>query len=550
MHRRRLQPLLVLLVASLVALPPAVAEPLLPSFPQGVASGDPTHESVVLWTRTDRPAELILEVFRGETPVHQARLATRAEDDHTVQHRVDGLDPATVYAYRFHSAAGGVSAEGVFATAAAPEAESLPSFVFGGDVGGQGFCRHADTGYVVYRSMLERDPDFFVANGDMIYADSICPAVGPELDGEPWPNLPGDFPSVADLDWRTPAVRQAIDAHWRYNRAEPHARAFYARVPYYAQWDDHEVINDFGVPWESWPHRPEKPGFPALVDAGRDAFFAWNPLPVLRHPQGDPHGDRRVYRSVRRGRHLEIFFLDGRSYRNPNLQPDGPEKTLLGAAQKEWLIESVTASDATWKVIASDVPISMVTGWPEIYGRDAFADGLANGEVGPENNPGDKTNAPKTTEDAQEDAHQDGEEFDASAGVEPSETGAEHELLEILRAFDAAGVENLLVLATDVHFASQIRFATDLDGDGDPLRFHEVICGPMNAVAVEPKEPDPTLSPEVLWAKGEIFNWAHLELVEGEGDGPEIEIEILDVHGEVLPGSRLVLRPISPETAR
>lgn len=488
-------------------------------FPQGVASGDPTHDSVILWTRTDRDAELTLEVFRDETTVHEVGVATHDVDDHTVQERVAGLDPATVYSYRFRSAAGDASPEGVFETAAAPDVSSLPSFVFGGDVGGQGFCRHAETGYVVYRSMLERDPDFFVANGDMIYADSICPAAGPHYRGERWHNLPGDFPDVAELDWRTPAVREAIDAHWRYNRADPHARAFYARIPYYAQWDDHEVINDFGVPWESWPHRPEKPGFPALVSAGRDAFFAWNPIAEVR----DDDGRRRIYRSVRRGRHLEIFFLDGRSYRSPNLEPDGPRKTLLGATQKDWLIRSVTESDATWKVIASDVPISMVTGWPESYGRDAFADGLPNGEEA-SSDPAGRPERP-----------------------DPSETGAEHELLEIFRAFDAADVENLLVLATDVHFASQIRFATDLDGDGDLLRFHEVICGPMNAVAVEPKEPDPTLSPEVLWERGEIFNWARVALVKGDEGAPEVEIEILGVDGELLEGSRLRLRPSTPK---
>ena len=60
-----------------------------------------------------------------------------------------------------------------------------------------------------------------------------------------------------------------------------------------------------------------------------------------------------MYRAVRWGRLLEIFILDTRQYRSANSEPDGPAKTMLGAAQKRWLLDGVTASTALWKVAAT-----------------------------------------------------------------------------------------------------------------------------------------------------------------------------------------------------
>ena len=482
---------LLALAATTVACSPAV------TFTHGVAAGDVTERSAVVWTRANADTELRLQVRAGS---QRWKSADRSEAEPSAHVVLDDLEPDTEYRYRF--VGGGpmrrAQIEGRFRTAPAADADALPVFVFGGDLGGQGFCRHIDRGYDVFSHMLAIEPDALVANGDMIYADAICPADHP--DG--WPNLPGDFPSVVDVDWTGDELRGVIDAHWAYNRVDPHVREFMARVPVYVQWDDHEVINDFGAGWESWPHQPDKPGYPQLVEAGRDALFDWNP--IARNAD-EPN---RIYRSFRWGRHLELFLVDARSYRSPNARPDGPGKTLLGAAQREWLVEQVLESDATWKVISSDVPLTLPTGWPEHYGRDAFADGvLGEGREGT-----------------------------------PEVTGAEDELVAVLARFDAADVDNLVVMATDVHFAMSLRWSHDFDGDGDSLTVHELISGPLNAVSVPAKTPDPSFGPEVLYAEGEVWNFATVRLVRSDDGGVDFVYDVRGAEdGAVRPGSELVL---------
>ena len=96
------------------------------------------------------------------------------------------------------------------------------SFVVGADVGGQRFCRNATTGgYSIFASIASLAPDFFIANGDMIYADGDCPADGPDGPGG-WQNIPGDFPGIADpsVDWtNTAEVREVYLRHWRMQTA-------------------------------------------------------------------------------------------------------------------------------------------------------------------------------------------------------------------------------------------------------------------------------------------------------------------------------------------
>ena len=492
MDARHLLPLLFAL--SSVACSPAV------TFTHGVAAGDVTDQSAVVWTRASSDAQLRLEL-KAES--EGWRRAARIETEAGTSARVTLVDlqPDTEYRYRFVAGGSvrGSRIEGLFRTAPARDADALPLLVFGGDLGGQGFCRHIERGYDVFSRMLALEPDAFVANGDMIYADGTCPEDHP--DG--WRNLPGNFPSIVEVDWTGDNLRHVLDAHWSYNREDPHQREFLSRVPMYAQWDDHEVINDFGAGWATWPHQPDKPGYPRLVEAGREALFDWNP--IARHDD-EPN---RIYRSFRWGRHLELFLVDARSYRSPNAMPDGPGKTLLGAAQRDWLVDEVVASDATWKVISSDVPLTLPTGWPEHYGRDGFADGVLG---------------------------------DGRQGT-PEVTGAEEELQAVLARLDTADVDNLVVMATDVHFAMSLRWSQDFDGDGDSLTVHELISGPLNAVSVPAKTPDPSFGPEVLYSEGELFNFATLRLVRSMNGGADLVYDVRGAEdGAVRPGSELVLR--------
>ena len=347
----------VSILALSIAVSPAAGTPVdaTPGLAHGVASGDVTATSAVLWARADAEAAVAFEIDDDAAFGAPRRLeaASAAASDFAVQVTADGLLPSTRYHYRVRVGDGGSAIDGgSFVTAAAAHDGVPVRFIVGGDVGGQGYCRHVERGYQVFQAMAALAPDVFIANGDMIYGDNACPAVGPGG----WSNVPGDFPPVdaPGVDWSDlEQVSEIYLAHWRYNRADEHHKAFLRRVPMIAQWDDHEVINDFGAAWDSLPQLPARAGYRNLVAAGRDAFFAWNP--IRRHPR-EPG---RVYRSFRFGRHVELFLLDARSYRGLNdaaARPEAP-KPLLGEAQLAWLLDGLSRSDASWKIVSSDVPL-------------------------------------------------------------------------------------------------------------------------------------------------------------------------------------------------
>lgn len=487
----------------------------------GVASGDVTDHSAIVWARADGPARLHVEYAEHDANtdrrgVRSARGSkARATTDLTAQARLEDLAPATRYRYRvwFGDAAGG-EAVGTFTTAArADDDDASVKFVFGGDLGGQELCRRPDVGYDIFAAMLRVQPDFFVANGDMIYADGECPHIpwwheqlpqGSPLRG--WRNVEGGLGHVqrADVDWnRYDATFPIFTAHWRYNRQDEHHLRFLERVPMYGQWDDHEVINDFGAAWSHWnADNRDRTGYSELVRAGRAAFFAYTPIDRNRD---EPD---RIYRSFRHGRHLELFLVDARSYRSRNDAADTAEaaKTMLGAAQLDWLVDRLAASEATWKVVSVDVTMAIPTGSrADVFGRDGWA-----------------------------------------SGARLPATGFERELAVLLARLDAADVENLVFIATDVHRAASIAYDLDADGDGDKLELHELVTGPLNAgaaPAVTQDLLDPTFGPRLLYSEGEMFNFGVVRIGRDDDGVVRLRAEVRDRDGRVRPGSSLVLEP-------
>jgi alkaline phosphatase D len=353
------------------------------------------------------------------------------------------------------------------------------SFTFGGDVGGQNVCRDAREGYPIFDAVAAAQPDFFVALGDMIYADDVCLAEGRYGNAQ----VPGDFPRASRReDWW---------AHWRYNRADPALQALLARTPVYTVWDDHETANDFG-PAEPAP--PHAAGI-SILPLGLRALLDWNPIAE------DPRAPLRLFRSVRWGRHLELFLLDLRQYRDANAAPDAGAKTLLGAAQREWLERSLAASDATWKLIASSVPLAIPTG---SAARDGWADGGGEG-------------------------------------------GFEDELLALLRTLHRAEVRDLVWITTDVHFATAFRHRP-LPEHPDWV-MHELVTGPLHAGVFASRVLDETLRPERLFFHGpqspsalrsyaqarRFFNFGRVAVDEAG----ELLLEVRDVAGRTLFARRL-----------
>ena len=496
----------VLIVAAASAITDPADRPQPLALTHGIASGDVTASSVVIWGRATARAQMHADLATdvGFASVKSSRSApVLPENDFTAQLAVRQLEPDTRYWYRVWLAGAGgkgrsdvgESQIGTFRTAPAADQSRPISFVVGADLAGQGYCRSVEQGgYRIFASMEALRPDFFVANGDMIYADHTCPADGPEG----WKNIPGDFPGIGDpsVDWtNTAQVRDVFLRHYRYNRADPFYQSFLRSTPTISQWDDHEVINDFGAPWTYWNSATmDRPGYPNIVRAGLETFFAYSAIDrVAEEPE-------RIYRSFRFGRHLELFVLDARSYRDRNDLPDTAEndKVMLGREQLAWLVEGIRGSDATWKVVSSDVPISIGTG-SVAFGRDAWA----------------------------------------NIGAEP--TGFERELLRLLSELDRINATNLVFVTTDVHFAQNILHDVDADADGDRLVFHELISGPLNAGRLLPRPLDPAANPTSLYAESGTFNFNFIRIVPLADGSVHLVAEVRDENGEVRPGSLLHL---------
>lgn len=365
----------------------------------GPAVSEVESSRAILWVRLSGNAQLHarLQLAAGEAGDFAPRvLQTRAlaQNDYTARFDLKGLLPGLRYDYQIQIGGSHESVTGSFRTAPAADDARPLRFVFGGDIAGQNICRDALQGLPIFQVMGERRPDFFVALGDLIYADSPCLPVGAFGNHQ----AAGHQKAAETLD--------EFRAVWRYVRADPVYRQFLKNVPSYAIWDDHEVVNDFGPKAGA----AEQSRRDALIQAGARAFVEYHPV---RAGSNDS-----FFRTFRYGRHAELFLLDTRSQRDPNAGADSDDapKTMLGAAQRKKFEQSLLASRATWKFVVSSVPISIPTGTrAELLGRDGWA--------------GDKT-----------------------------PTGFERELRGLLQTFAASGVRNIVFLVTDVHFASVLRY--------------------------------------------------------------------------------------------
>ncbi len=456
---------------------PVVLAPEL--LPQGLAVGDVTATSALLWVRTNGPAFVQVEYAPPDVwasaskratavaPVARTpRFATTGDTDNTLSIPLQGLVAGT--RYRYHILIGRPSdsnrhivatlaARGEFSTLPDADVSKPVRFAWSGDLGGQQHCRRGPAGYPIFDVMHRQDLDFFLFLGDTIYSDSPCPSP---------PNEPGaDFIATTLADYR---VRH------QYQRGAASLRRFLETTPVYVMWDDHEVRNNF-----AGPHDEQMP-------AGRQALKEYWPI---ASPPDNPH---RLYRSVRYGKNVELFILDTRQYRSNNADRDGPAKTMLGAEQLQWLLSGLAESAATWKVIASSVPLSVPKpGGIIVPGYDGWAGGT------------------------------DG-------------TGFERERQVIVDALLSKRMRNVVWLCGDVHWAQANAY--DPDGDGVP-DFHEFIAGPLSAATGRLTPSSPALHPTTLYLEAGFYNFGLVQV-----SASAFEVQFIDLEGRTRFSHRLKAR--------
>lgn len=437
-----------------------------PSLLTGCASGDVTSEGAMLWTRADQPARLWIELSQDPNfAVGVRRIdggVADAVSDFNLKAWVDDLAPETEWHYRLSAESletpGLFSNQlvGKFQTAAVTSSNQAIRFCWSGDTAGQGWgappldgTASANAGMRGYGAMLKHSPQFLVHSGDQIYADGpMLPEVSLD-DGSLWKNL------VTPAKARVAESVQDFRENYYYNYLDTHMREFHAQVPVYYQWDDHEVINNWYPGEVREDDRYSEKNISVLAARSKQAMFDCNPLKP--HPE-DP---QRIYRAINRGPLLDLFFLDLRSYRGPNSRnrqtEQSPETAFLGADQIAWLKESLKASNATWKIICSDMPLGVVvTDW----GTD-IAENAANGDGPP--------------------------------------LGRELEIADLLSFINAENIQNLHFITADVHYCATNHYSPVRAEFKDFNPFWEHISGPLHAGTFAPGKMDNTFGPDQVF---------------------------------------------------
>jgi alkaline phosphatase D len=431
----------------------AVPEGGRPSTEWGAAVGDVTGGRALVWSRTDRPSRLVVEYATTEAFRDPRRVVGPAalEDSHfTARVDLEGLPAGQRIFYRalFQDLTDlrtwSVPVTGSFATP--PEGARDVSFVWGGDVVGQGFGINPEWGGLrMFETLRRAEPDFFVHSGDAIYADNpLLPEVKLD-DGSVWKNL------VTPAKAKVAETLDEFRGNFLYNLGDLNVRRFNAEVPVVAQWDDHEVRNNWFPSQVLDDPRYQVKSVALLAARAKRSFLEY--VPIRR-----PHADReRVYRKIAYGPSLDVFVLDMRSYRGPNSANGqtsrSEESAILGAAQLAWLETELLASRATWKVMASDMPIGLV-----VKDGEAAFEAVANGNGPP--------------------------------------LGRELEIAHLLAALRRARVRNVVWITADVHYAAAHHFDPRRARFTDFDPFWELVAGPLHAGTFGPSVLDDTFGPE------------------------------------------------------
>ena len=377
-------------------------------FPQGLASGDPTSSSVMLWVRVEPAAEadsvsVLVEVAEDEafsTLVLNESYDVTADSDHTLRVKLTELKAFTRYYYRF-TALEVQSVVGRTKTAPAADTDTPVRFAFASCQDFVGRYYHS------WKALAaEPDVDFVLFLGDYVY----------ETNGDP------DFQTVDEArkieikdgiqllednpDIKSASTLADYRGLYKQYRRDEDLRAIHARYPFICIWDDHEYANDC---WQDHStdfnelNGDEKN--PERRHAASQAWFEYQPADVNFDASKEPPSDLSIYRTLRYGQHVELILTDQRSYRADHVIPEGaspmdrPEgapdtvptysaagktpffpnseifsrsfvikegfdaieafvqPTMLGDTQRAWLVDTIKNSEATWKVWGNETQL-------------------------------------------------------------------------------------------------------------------------------------------------------------------------------------------------
>lgn len=436
-----------------------------PLVTHGVQSGDVGLDSGVIWSRTDRPARMQIEIATTDSFRDVKRgvfVDALPNTDFTAKALLEDLPSGQDIFYRIrfadHSSPAILSEPAVGRFRTAPGDRRPVSFTWGGDVGGQGWgIDESRGGMRSFATMLKNRPDFFIHSGDTIYSDGV---IGREMkinEDEVWNNI------VTEAKSKPAETLDEYRGNHKYNLMDKNVLAMNAEIPIFAQWDDHEVTNNWwpGEPLTRGEHKrnkyTEKNMF-ALQARGSQAFHEYLPI------RANPAEPGRVYRKLAYGPLLDVIMLDTRSYRGPNgdnmQESYGPDAYFFGPDQVAWFKRTLKSSQAEWRVIACDMPLCL----PRIY-----------------------------------DSEMRGSEAVAQSDGPPR--GRELEIADILSFIKREKIRNVIWITADVHYAAAHHYDPNKAQFQDFDPFWEFVAGPLHAGTGSPIAADNTFGPQVVFQK-------------------------------------------------
>ena len=237
--------------------------------------------------------------------------------DFTTQFKLSSLLPDTQYLLKVEYGKVGYGAtvyqdlkilKGGFRTA--PAADTVKPVTFTVVTGQRYPDRDSEGGFKIYPEMMKLDLDFFVHTGDILYYDQLG------------------------------KTRELANWHWQRIYSMEHLVDFHNNVPSYFIKDDHDTwMND------AWPTMETHFMGDFTFEQGLEVFLEQVPM------------GEKTYRTIRWGKDLQIWLVEGRDFRSANTMEDGPDKTIWGPEQMAWFKRTVQESDATFRVLISPTPV-------------------------------------------------------------------------------------------------------------------------------------------------------------------------------------------------
>jgi phosphodiesterase/alkaline phosphatase D-like protein len=407
-------------------------------FAYGVASGDMTPSSAILWTRTGSEADVAADLSTSNDFTSVTTLPTvhsTDSSDFTAKISASGLTPGTTYYYRFRSGTD-TSDVGSFHTPPASSQDATVTLGFSGD------AHWAWKPYPLIANLVKEPLDTFIFLGDLIYESRNL---------ETGKNGTIAAESLDDYRWKYRENREPRSAG---TSSIVPMKDLYERFGQYSVFDNHEtgLSKQRGAPPYITGGAAVDNEFVNETEGFQNRIRAYSEYQPVENATvqgtGDPRldGTLQFYRTVPWGANVELFVLDDRSYRDAALSSANDSaaadcsRTMLGAPQLTWFENELAAAQSrgvTWKVVVISSPIQEL-----------------------------------------------GQAFD---GTKSWPSGYVCERNRLLKFIDDQGINNVVFLTTDNHYTAinNLQYNADPGDPHSPLlparNAFEIITGPLGA---------------------------------------------------------------------